>query len=104
MINKISSGKNGQAVFHFDNGVKLSCVWDWGTYSDNNMARPKDYTKPYNENWSSTTVEIYNIGDNPNGITEYLKNKYGGSPAGYVPVKDLPKILARAAKSKSGDK
>jgi len=97
-INKISSGKNGQIVYHFDNGVKLSFIWDWGAYSDNHMARPKDLTNLNNETWESTTVEIYSIGDNRNGIEEYLDNKYGGSPAGFVPVGDIPRILLRAAK------
>ena len=98
MISKISSGKNGQIVYHFSNGVKLSFIWDWGTYSDNNMARPKDITKPSNETWESTTVEIYSIGDNPNGVKEWLGNKYecGNGSAGYVPVKDIPQILRRA--------
>ena len=95
-ISKISSGRNGQTVYHFDNGVVLSMIWDWGSYSDNSMVRPSDPTKPYYENWESTTVEVYSVGDNPNGISEYLDEKYDGSPAGYVPVGDIPKILARA--------
>lgn len=95
MITKISSGKNGQIVFRFDNDVVLSFIWDWGTYSDNNMARPKDVTKPQFETWSSETVEVYNIGQNTNGIDEYLEKKYGDNPAGYVPVEDIPLILKR---------
>ena len=99
MITKVSSGKVGQVVFHFNNGIILSFIWDWGSYSDNNMKRPKDYIKPQNEEWASTTVECYSIGDNPNGITEYLEKKYEGNPAGYIPVKDIPNILKRAEKS-----
>jgi hypothetical protein len=98
MITQISSGKNGQAVFHFMNGVKLSFIWDWGTYSDNNMVRPTVYPPPKNEKWASSTVECYSTGDNPNGINEYLDKKYGGNPAAYIPVNDIPKILARADK------
>jgi hypothetical protein len=99
-IKSISSSKNGQIVFGFDNGVKLSFVWDWGTYSDNHLIVPKDVTESYYKVWNSTTVEIYSVGYNPNGIDEYLDKKYkcGTDPAAFVPVADIPKILKAAAK------
>lgn len=108
MIEKISSTKNGQIVYHFSNGVILSMIWSSGSYTENNsllegtnqkrhelIMQGKFYEAELLE-WTSTTVEIYSMGDNPNGITEYLGKKYGDNPAGHVPVNDIPKILKRA--------
>lgn len=96
MITEISSGKNGQIRFHFDNGVTLSFIWDWGSYSDNYMKRPSNPGHPNIEEWKSSTVECYSMGDNPNGISEYIARKYGDNPAGRIPVNDIPKILRKA--------
>lgn len=99
MIVKISGGKAGQVRYHFLNGVTLSFIWDWGSYSDNYNARP-EYDENFKEiakDWSSTTVEVYSCGDNPNGIEEYLDNKYGGNPV-RMPVKDIPVVLKRAGR------
>lgn len=99
MITKVSGGKAGQVRYHFDNGVCLSFIWDWGSYSDNYMERP-EYDKNMREvikDWSSTTAEVYSNGDNPNGIDEYITKKYGDNPV-RIPVKDIPAILKRADK------
>lgn len=98
MITKVSSGKTGQMVYYFSNGVVLSFVWDWGSYTENHQLRPKDYTKMDGEAWSSDTVECYSMGDETNGISKYLERKYGDNPAGHIPVNDIPKILRRADK------
>lgn len=102
MITKISSTKNGQIVYHFDNGVILSFIWSWGSYTENHDDRRHIDSLNSNDlsmiEYTSKTVEIYSMGDNPNGIEEYLINKYYNNPAGYVPVTDIPKILKRADK------
>lgn len=97
MITKISGGKAGQVRYHFSNGVCLSFIWNWGSYSDNYVARPE-----YDENmrekpvdWESTTVEVYSMGDNPNAVTEYIEKKYGDNPT-RMPVKDMLLLLKRA--------
>lgn len=95
-IIKVSSYKNGQIIFHFSNKVQLSIIWDYGSYSDNSNMRPKDINRPSDEVWSSKTVEVYSMGSNPNGINEWLDFMYGGNPAGYVPVQDIPAIIERA--------
>lgn len=98
MITKISSHKNGQVVYYFNNGVILSFIWDWGTYSDNRDEEIdlNNIDREYSRYYGTTTVEIMSVGDNTNGIDEYLEEKYGGNPAGYVPVKDIHRILERA--------
>lgn len=104
MITKISSGREAQIRFHFSNGVELSCIWGIGSYTDNHglNGRPEEFMKNFEDRhlkeWSSTTVEIYSCGDNPNGINEWLIENYGDNPASYVPVEDIPKILRRADK------
>lgn len=106
MITKVSSTKNGQVVYHFDNGVILSFIWSWGSYTENQYDRRyTESIKAGNTDMSdieyiSKTVEIYSMGANPNGIIEYLEDKYHDNPAGYVPVGDIPKIIDRANRGK----
>lgn len=98
MIVKISCGRSGQVIYEFDNGNIISFLWSWGSYSDNHMERvgfdPELYLK--NQDWESTTVEVYSMGEDSNGFTRYLEKKYGNNPAGYVDVKDIPAIIKRA--------
>lgn len=98
MITKIYCGRTGQAAYEFDNGNVLSMVWSWGSYSDNNGFNRGEYTPPdFNKtDWESTTVEVYSMGKEANGLGEYLRRKYGDNPAGYVPVADIPLIIKRA--------
>lgn len=102
MITKVACGRAGQMVYEFDNGNVVSILWAWGSYSDNNIkfdGKPLDAVNAYNkQEWESGTVEIYSMGKIGTGFTEYLERYHGGNPAGYVPVSEIPKILARADK------
>jgi len=90
---KISCNTKAQTIYTFDNGVVLSCIWGLGSYTENSMVR--DFKK---EDYESTTLEIYSMGDNPNDIVEWLDAQFGGNPAGGVPVGFLMAILERADK------
>lgn len=99
MITKIWCGRAGQMAYEFDNGNIVSIVWSWGTYSDNHMDKLGEYDLKeiiHRQNWESTTVEVYSMGEDTNGFTKYLEHKYGQNPAAYVPVNDIRAILARA--------
>lgn len=105
MITKVACGRAGQMVYEFDNGNIVSILWAYGSYSDNNIRFDKpvdtlgDTMQRFNkQEWESTTVEIYSMGKIGTGFTEYLERYHGGNPAGYVPVSEIPKILARADK------
>lgn len=107
MITKISSTKNGQMVYHFDNGVILSFIWSRGSYTENHSSsktckkmhelhqQGKFYEAELLE-WESKTVEIYSMGSAHKEIDKYFEEKYDGNPAGYVPVIEIPKILEMA--------
>lgn len=108
MITKVSSTKNGQMVYHFSNGVILSMVWSAGSYTEDHFLTgiSEEYYKFLTEgevykaehlNWKSRTVEVYSMGIE-HGIDKYFEEHYGGNPAGYVPVNDIPKILKLADK------
>lgn len=99
MITKISNGRAGQIVYHFSSGAELSFLWAWGSYSDNHMSLSGGYdmdavTK--RQDWESTTVEVYAMGDASAGMGKYLERVYGANPAAYVPVSDIPKIISKA--------
>jgi hypothetical protein len=86
-------------VYEYDNGNIVSLLWAWGSYSDNNInLSDPDYRKDMDkQDWRSTTVEVYSMGEDTNGFTKWLKKKYeDGNPAGYVAVNDIPMILKRA--------
>lgn len=99
MITKVSSGRGGQMVYTFDNGNIVSFLWAWGSYSDNNInfLENSDITKNFKRsNWQSSTVEVYSMGKINSIFTKWLEDTYESNPAGYVPVADIPKILAHA--------
>lgn len=85
MITKIASGRNGQVVYYFDNGNNLSFIWHEYAYSD---------TQVVNGGLEATVIECMASGDDR--LTGWLSNKYGDNPAGYIPVEDIPKIIAKA--------
>lgn len=84
----IDSIRCGKVALTFENGERLSIVWDACTYSDNqNDIKGILSDKP----WASTTVEIF--GAEGEQINKYLEEKYGQAPAPHVPVNDIPKII-----------
>ena len=89
----IDSFKSGKVAFTFENGERLSLIFDFGSYTENlddfNGFEKENQGRPYA--WSSTTVEAY--GADGKAINKYLKKEYGSAPAGGVPVSDIPKIL-----------
>lgn len=85
----IDSAQCGKVALTFDNGERLSIVWDACTYSDNQ----NDYKGLLeNKPWASTTVEVY--GADGEQINKYLEERYGQAPAPHVPVYDIPKIIS----------
>jgi hypothetical protein len=100
MITKVSCGRSGQIVYHFDNGNEVSILWAWGSYSDNhiNALTPNYRERMLADDWESTTVEVYSMGKDTNGFTKYLEKTYGDNPAAFVSVADIPAILKRADK------
>ena len=89
-IVKVDSMQSGKIAFTYQNGERLSIVFDWGTYSDNHYNMPPNFLS--GRPWESTSVEVY--GAEGKKINEYLEREYGQAPAPYVPVNDIPKILA----------
>jgi hypothetical protein len=111
MITRISSHKRAATKFHFDNGNIVSIVWGGGTYTDNHDDMSEAWPKgvdlpphlqkpgmigPYGEA-SSTNVEIWAEGHEK--FEEWFRNHFGdgdNNPAGYIPVSEIPYILAKA--------
>lgn len=93
-IVKIDSLRSGKVAFTYENGERLSIVFDRGTYSDNQFMFPERPTEELygNRRWESTTVEVF--GADGEQINKYLEEHYGQAPAAYVPVNDIPEIMA----------
>lgn len=93
-IVKIDSIKGGKVAFTFEDGERLSIVFDFGTYTENHFNHElyeKELKGEPFVGWQSTTVEVYGApGDK---INEYLEKEYGQAPAPGVPVEDIPKII-----------
>lgn len=89
MITKVSSTKNGQVVYHFDNGNVLSFIWSYGSYTKNHSDRDKSH----NEWVLHKPVECYSIGKIGSKVTKYIEDHYDGNPGGYIPVSEIPKLL-----------
>lgn len=89
----IDSWKAGKIAFTFEDGQRLSFVFDFGSYTENHSDFEKFDKEQHGErcSWASTTVEVY--GADGKAINKYLKKEYGSAPAGGVPVSDIPKIL-----------
>lgn len=89
----IDSYKSGKMAFTFENGERLSIVWDGATYSDNhdNVDELLREARGGTVSWNSTTVEVF--GADGEQINEYLEERYGQAPAPRVPVNDIPKII-----------
>lgn len=90
----IDSVKCGKVALTFENGERLSIVWDACTYSDNHndvKGLLQEVETKCSKSWVSTRVEVY--GAEGEQINKYLEKEYGQAPAAYVPVNDVPKII-----------
>lgn len=92
-IVEIDSFHKGKVAFSFEDGQRLSFVFDFGTYTDNQFNYENFEKEQRGEHciWKSTNVEVY--GAEGGKINEYLERKYGSAPASGVPVDDIPKII-----------
>lgn len=92
-IVKIDSIHSGKVAFIFEDGQRLSFVFDFGTYTDNHFNYEVYEKEQRGEHcrWESTNVEVY--GAEGEKINEYLIKEYGSAPACGVPVDDIPKII-----------
>lgn len=92
-IVKIDSFHAGKVAFTFEDGQRLSFVFNFGTYTENvyNLEKHEKERRGGYCMWDSSTVEVY--GAEGATINEYLEKEYGSAPAGNVPVDDIPKII-----------
>lgn len=97
MLVKLDSSRMGKIGYNFDNGIRLSVIFDSMTYSDNYDLMPEKQKEQGFVN--SKTMEIWQTEGNP-AFGKWLNRKFcdyrGDDPIGYVDVKHLPAILKRA--------
>jgi hypothetical protein len=101
---RITQHKPNGIELKFDNGLVLSTVWGYGTYSDNydyglGKIGIEKYGEPIKE--GSTTVEIMFI-DGDEKLIKRLCRKYGDgyNPIGYMEVEKWLEMISYLRKLK----
>ena len=92
---KITQHKTDGVRIDFKNGLVLSTIWGYCTYSDNHdIKTSEDYGFGRNENGSSTVEFMFIDGDEK--LIEKLCKKYGDgeNPSAYIPVHKWIEMIA----------
>lgn len=91
---RITNHKNNGVKLKFNNGVVLSTIWGYGTYSDNHDWEPETIEEKQNPSsvfekidTGSTTVEFMFV-EGDEKLVKRMCKKYGSddNPSGYITV------------------
>lgn len=99
---RITQHKIDGVKIQFDNGLVLSTIWGYGTYSDNYDNETKDEYGFGNHKEGSKTVEfMFTRGDDK--LIKKLCKKFGDdeNPSGYIPVSQWLKMIAHIQRLQS---
>ena len=108
---KIHQHKPNALFLEFDNGITISTIWGYASYSDN-YDMPEldipgaDLAKLFNTPHESGTVEVM-IGG-PKEAENYLKRIHrefdgDGSVIGYIPIDKWARLIGRLSRWKGGE-
>lgn len=104
---RITNHKDNGVFLQFDNGICLSTIWGWGSYSENHDWHPKGDTSLDNVfkkiEEGSHNVEIMFTDGDPKFIKKMCIKYDGENPIGYLDLNDWLDIVQACKKYKKVD-